>query len=175
MAFSASRQLFSAWTNRAIVYSHTGDPCKVLTSLRYPPLPTPAPNTVNIQFILAPINPADLNVIEGSYPLKPSQDASLAPYRRGSRDHPVIVAGNEGLAQVTDVGSGVHALEKHDWVVMARQQIGTWCTNKNVAVPDVMKIPRAQGLSKVHGATMTASTTRCNFITLLTSTPLGSR
>ena len=158
MAFSTTKRLFSACTNRALVYSHNGDPCKVLTSVCYPTLPAPAPNTLNIQFILTPINPADLNVIEGVYPLKPSQCDSLTPSGRGSRNSPVFLAGNEGLARVTEVGSGVDSLDKNDWVVMNAQHAGTWCTNKNVGIADVIKVPRAPGLTKVHGATMTVST-----------------
>jgi mitochondrial enoyl-[acyl-carrier protein] reductase / trans-2-enoyl-CoA reductase len=158
MAFSATKRLFSEWVNRAIVYSENGDPSKVLTSLRYPSLPVPASNTVNIQFILMPINPADLNVIQGVYPLKPSPNTSLTPSGKGSKEHAVFVAGNEGLARVTTVGNGVHGLKENDWVVMAKPQAGTWCTNKNVDVGDVIKIPQVHGLSEVHGATFTVST-----------------
>lgn len=148
---------FSKWVNRAIVYSENGDPSKVLTSLRYPPLPVPASDTINIQFILTPINPADLNVIEGVYPSQPSANTSLTPSGKGSKDHAVFVAGNEGLARVTAVGNGVKSLKEQDWVVMTRPQVGTWCTMKNVGVGDVIKIPRVHGLSEVHGAMMTVS------------------
>lgn len=157
MAFSSTRRVLTERVNRAIVYSDNGDPSKVLTAIRYPSLPIPVPRTVNIRFILVPINPADLNVIEGVYPSKPSANTSLARSGKGSKDHPVFVAGNEGVARVTAVGNGVNTLKVHDWVVMAKSQIGTWCTSKNVDVADVIKIPREHGLSEVHGATMTVS------------------
>lgn len=153
----ATKRLFSEWVNRAIVYSENGDPSKVLTSLRYPSLPVPASNTVNIRFILTPINPADLNVIEGVYPSKPSVNTSLTPSGKGSKEHAVFVAGNEGLARVTAVGNGVNGLKEHDWVVMTKPQVGTWCTNKNVDVADVVRIPRVPNLSEAHGAMMTVS------------------
>jgi mitochondrial enoyl-[acyl-carrier protein] reductase / trans-2-enoyl-CoA reductase len=157
MAFSTTKRLFTEWVNRAIIYSENGNPSEVLTSLRYPSLPVPASNTVNIQFILVPINPADLNVIEGVYPLKPSAITCLTPSGKGSEEHAVFLAGNEGLARVTAVGKGVNGLKEHDWVVMAKPQAGTWCTSKNVDITDVIKIPQVHGLSEVHGATLTVS------------------
>jgi trans-2-enoyl-CoA reductase len=151
-------QLFStscSWANRAFIYSQTGNPSTVLTALTYAPLHHPAPNTLNIKFLLSPINPADINVIEGVYPLKPSPTTALAASGKGSKDHPVFIAGNEGLAEVTDVGRGVTHLEKKDWVVMPKQQLGTWSTSKNVSVGDVLKVPRVDALSEVLAATMT--------------------
>lgn len=155
MAFLATRRLFQQCTNRAIVYSQNGDPSKVLTALTYPSLPPPTSNTLNVQFILAPINPADLNVVEGVYPAKPALDASFASSGKGSKDDPVFVGGNEGLARITAVGDGVSGFHADDWVVMTKAQLGTWCTSKNVGADDVVKVPRVAGLSEVHAATMT--------------------
>ena len=153
MAFSATRRLFSQALNRAIVYSENGNPSQVLRVLKYPSLAPPAPNTVNVRFVLAPINPADLNVIEGVYPAKPRADDTL---QGGSRDgYPVFVGGNEGLARVTAVGDGVEGLKRDDWVVMTRPQMGTWCTAKNVAIDEVVRVPRVDGLSAVNAATIT--------------------
>ncbi|KAF8074808.1 hypothetical protein FPV67DRAFT_1777589 [Lyophyllum atratum] len=157
MPFFPTRRLLSEFTNRAIVYSQNGDPSKVLKVLSYRPLPPPSPNTLNVKFILAPINPADLNVIEGVYPAKPTPDSTLASAGLGSSDQPVYVGGNEGLAQVMEVGNGVSCLEKNDWVIMTKPQIGTWCTSKNIGANDVLKIPRVDGLSEVHAATMTVN------------------
>ncbi|RDB20888.1 putative trans-2-enoyl-CoA reductase, mitochondrial [Hypsizygus marmoreus] len=150
MAFHSTRRLLSQCTNRAIVYSQNGDPAKVLTAVSFRPLPPPAPNTVNVKFLLAPINPADLNVIEGVYPAKPSPTPGLTA-------EPVFVGGNEGLARVTSIGDGVSGLSRDDWVVMTKAQIGTWCTGKNVGVHDIVKVPRVDGLTEVHAATMTVN------------------
>ncbi|KAG5637740.1 hypothetical protein H0H81_003378 [Sphagnurus paluster] len=157
MPFIPTRQLLAQFANRAVVYSRNGDPAKVLTALSYRSLPPPLSNTVNVRFLLAPINPADLNVIEGVYPAKPTLDSSLASSGLGSRQNPVFVAGNEGLAQVTEVGDDVSGLQRDDWVIMTRPQIGTWCTSKNVHFQDVLKVPRVDGLSEVHAATMTVN------------------
>lgn len=130
-AFSPAR------TNRAIVYSRNGTPAEVLNVLTYPSTPPPTSGTVNIRFLLSVINPADVNVVEGVYP--------------------VYIGGNEGLAQVTSVGENVDKLSVGDWVVMVRQQSGTWSTSQNVGVRDVIKIPDHQGLSEVHAATITVN------------------
>ncbi|KAJ7355453.1 hypothetical protein DFH08DRAFT_689771 [Mycena albidolilacea] len=147
MAFRAS----VVRLNRAIVYTQNGDPAQVLRALTYKPLPPPAPETVNIKYLLAPINPSDVNVVQGVYPAKPS----LTSLVDGQPD--VFVGGNEGLAEVTHVGSGVTDLVKGDWVVMTKAQAGTWSSSRNVGVLDVLKLPRVEGLTEVHGATMTVN------------------
>lgn len=146
-AFSTSSVLAG---NRAIVYNTNGDPARVLSAFSFPELPPPPPNTVNIGFVLAPINPADINVIEGVYPAKPEPDVSLSQ----AKDRPLFVGGNEGMGKVIDVGEGVVGLRKDDWVVMTKPQSGTWLSAKNVALSDVLKVPK-QGLSEAQAATIT--------------------
>ncbi|KAJ6581315.1 hypothetical protein B0H19DRAFT_1018049 [Mycena capillaripes] len=146
MAFRAS--LVRA--NRAIVYTQNGDPSQVLSALSYASLPSPPPDTVNIKYLLAPINPADVNVVQGVYPAKPSPTSLV-------EGHPVFVGGNEGLAEVTQVGDGVSELAVGDWCVMTKSQAGTWASSRNVGAMDVLKLPRVNKLSEVHGATMTVN------------------
>ena len=136
--------------NRAIVYNTNGDPAHVLSAFSFPDLPSPPPNTVNIKLLLAPINPADINVIEGVYPAKPDPDVSLSE----GKDCPLFVGGNEGLGEVMDIGEGVIGLRKGDWVVLIRAQSGTWSSAKNVTSSDVLVVPK-QGLSEVQAATIT--------------------
>lgn len=151
-SFSASSQRFA---NRAVVYSSPGDPKSVLSILTYPDLPPPAPHTLNVRLVLSPINPADINVIEGVYPSKPLHTDELA---RGHKlDGPVHLCGNEGLAEVTEVGSGVDDFEKGDWVVMAGQQLGTWNSARTLRAEDVIKVPKDVG--RVNGATITVRMT----------------
>ncbi|KAK7040731.1 hypothetical protein VNI00_009637 [Paramarasmius palmivorus] len=160
----SSRRLFSSSSsllNRAVVYTSNGSPSQVLSAISYPSLPPPSPNTVNLKFILSPINPADINTIEGVYPSKPTLSSNLRPSGRGSQDEPVFVAGNEGLAEVVEVGEGVTDLEKGNWVVMDKPQLGTWSTSRNVLANQVIRLPvgESEGLSQVHGATMTVNPT----------------
>ncbi|KXN89404.1 putative trans-2-enoyl-CoA reductase, mitochondrial [Leucoagaricus sp. SymC.cos] len=58
---------------------------------------------------------------------------------------------------VTSVGENTTGLQVGDWVVMVKQQAGTWSTNHNVKVNDVVKIPDHEGLSEVHVATITVN------------------
>lgn len=142
---------------RAVVYAQNGDPSKVLRVLTYPDLPAPEPSSVNIKFLLSPINPADINVIEGIYPSKPTKSDNLTKDGLGSTSEPVFVAGNEGLAEVTAVGDGVSNLSVGDWVIMTKQQAGTWATDRNVKAEDVLKVPDAQNLNEAQAATLTVS------------------
>jgi trans-2-enoyl-CoA reductase len=143
--------------DRAVIYSENGDPSEVLNVLTFPDLPPPGSDSVTIQFLLSPINPADINVIEGVYPSKPIKTGALASSGKGSEEEPVFIGGNEGLAQVTAVGSSVSSLKINDWVVVTKQQHGTWSTRKNVAVTDVALIPDAHKLDEAQAATITAS------------------
>lgn len=152
-SIATSARLFSTsarlQTNRAIIYSQNGQPADVLCALTIPNLTTPpSPQTVNLRFILSPINPADLNVIEGVYPSKPQP--SSFPGVQGE----VFVGGNEGLGEVTSVGEGVKNLKRGDWVVMKAPQLGTWRSAANVREGQVLKVPRLKGLSEVNAATM---------------------
>lgn len=53
-------------SRRAILYSATGDPAQVLSVSKISPLPEAIPvGHVGVKFLLSPINPADLNVVQG--------------------------------------------------------------------------------------------------------------
>ncbi|KAI0296047.1 trans-2-enoyl-CoA reductase [Russula brevipes] len=153
-SYTTSARLFSTsarlHANRAIVYSQNGQPADVLRALTIPSLaPAPPPQTANVRFVLSPINPADVNVIEGVYPSKPRP--SSFPGVQGD----VFVGGNEALAEVTAVGEkSVRGLKRGDWVVMKASQVGTWRSAANVREDQLLKVPRLEGLSEVNAATM---------------------
>jgi trans-2-enoyl-CoA reductase len=152
--FSSSARILS----RAVVYSQNGDPSKVLRVLTYPSIPSPPPpNSVNVKFLLSPINPADINVIEGVYPSKPAKTDALVLSATGGEANPIFVGGNEGLARITAVGEGVHSVAVDDWVIMIKQQAGTWATDRTVTVGDVAKVPDSQFLTEAQAATITVS------------------
>lgn len=143
-SFSTSRLR----SNRAIVYSQSGNPAEVLSAMTFPKLDPPRPSTVNVKFLLSAVNPADINVIEGVYPAKPQ-------LVQGTGSESVYVGGNEGLAIVTAVGEGVDSVKPNDWVISTTAQAGTWTAVKNISAEELLKIPNPEGLSEVHGATMT--------------------
>lgn len=64
---------------------------------------------VTVEFLFSPINPADINMIQGNYPITPPLPA---------------VGGSEGLARVLAVGEGVTGLKEGDLVVPSRPAIG---------------------------------------------------
>ena len=150
---------------RAIVYTTPGSPSTVLTALTTPSLPpTPPPAHLNVRFLLSPINPADINVIEGVYPSKPTATDALTQEGLGSEGKPVFVGGNEGLAQVVAVGaSGAGesgGFRVGDWVIVTKQQSGTWMSERCIPAVDVAKIPETpsgQKLTEVQAATLTVS------------------
>lgn len=67
-------------------------------------------NAVRVRFLASPINPSDLNQIEGSYPVKPAQLPA--------------VGGNEGVARVEEVGKNVSGLKAGDLVVPGKSALG---------------------------------------------------
>ncbi|KAI0272639.1 hypothetical protein BC834DRAFT_857625 [Gloeopeniophorella convolvens] len=144
-AFSTTSR---AQAHRAILYSENGQPHEVVRAHRIPTPGAPAPQTVNLRFVLSPINPADVNVIEGVYPAKPRPVS--VPGVQGT----AFVGGNEALAEVAGVGDGVRGLERGDWVIMRAPQVGTWRSAANVHESQVLKVPKLDGLSEVHAATM---------------------
>lgn len=62
-----------------------------------------------VKMLFAPINPADLNIVQGSYPTQPALPA---------------VAGSEGVGQVVEVGPNARNLKVGDLVLPLRQGLG---------------------------------------------------
>ncbi|NXY09817.1 MECR protein, partial [Pteruthius melanotis] len=81
---------------------------------------------VHIKMLAAPINPADINVIQGTYPLLPPLPA---------------VGGSEGVGEVLEVGRRVTALEPGDWVIPADAGLGTWRTRGVFPQEMLLKVP----------------------------------
>ncbi len=67
-------------------------------------------NDVLIQMLAAPINPADLNMIEGVYGVKSSFPA---------------IGGNEGVGVVVEAGKNVQHLRVNDHVIPKHAGLGT--------------------------------------------------
>lgn len=151
------RRVFSstsfALANRAIVYSQNGEPGSVLRAVTYPLLPPPPVSALTIRYLLAPVNPSDVNVVEGVYPAKPAPASHL-----NKSNDIVYIGGNEGVAEVVAVGPGVDGLTKGDWVVMSKQQSGTWATQAIVERQDVIRLEKdTKGFRDIHAATLTVS------------------
>ena len=140
-------------SNRAIVYPSFGNPSEVLQATTFPDLPSPPAKSLNVKYILSPINPADLNVVENKYHSKPSPVKTLAEGTSHAFSEPHYVGGNEGLAEVTEIGEGVEGYKVGDRVILTKQQSGTWASARTLREEDVLKVP--DEFSDVNAATIT--------------------
>lgn len=100
---------------RRLVFDRFGPPAEVLR-VEEASLPEPAEGEIRIRMERASVNPADLNVIEGTYGIKPPLPC---------------VPGNEGAGLVEALGSGVEGLAVGDRVVVPG--LGTWASHLNVS------------------------------------------
>jgi len=96
-------------TIRAAIYEAHGNPAEVLRVVEQP-WPTPAADEAVVQMRAAPINPADLNAIEGKYPVRPALPAT---------------PGMEGAGFVVEAGSSVRNVKAGDQVILPHN-FGTW-------------------------------------------------
>lgn len=91
------------------IFSQWGSPREVLKLENRTSPSFLLPRQVRVAMRLTPLNPADINLIEGTYGIRPSLPA---------------IPGNEGFGEVIEIGSEVKLLKKGDWVRPLTQ--GTW-------------------------------------------------
>src|SRR5450432_3959001 len=96
-------------STNAIVYHAHGKPVEVLR-LEERELPPPAADEALVRVLAAPINPADLNAIEGKYPVRPELPAT---------------PGFEGAGIVEEIGESVKILAVGTQVILPHD-LGTW-------------------------------------------------
>ena len=108
----------------AIVIHEHGEPSKVV---RYESieLPPPGADEARVRVAFAPINPADLNVLEGKYPVRPTLPG---------------VPGVEGVGVVEALGTDVKDL-KVGMPVLLPHRFGTWRTVGNAPVAGLVHVP----------------------------------
>lgn len=76
--------------------------------------------------IVAPVNPADINTIQGVYPVKPPLPST---------------AGFEGIGEVVAVGSEVKNIRPGDRVI-PNGTIGSWCTASIFDCKQLLKVSK---------------------------------
>ncbi|KAL4868941.1 hypothetical protein BDV12DRAFT_89851 [Aspergillus spectabilis] len=135
---------------KAIVYSRYGEPKDVL-QLHKHSISAPHGTQVNLRLLAAPLNPADVNQIQGVYPSKPPFEATL-----GTQE-PAAIGGNEGAFEVIATGSEVKSLTKGDWVIMKRTGQGTWRTHAQLDESQLIKIEDQEGLSPLQVSTVSVN------------------
>jgi trans-2-enoyl-CoA reductase len=111
-------------TIKVVVYERHGNPPDVL-QIKTEPWPKPATDEVVVQMRAAPINPADINAIEGKYPAR--------------REVPAV-PGFEGAGVVMEVGGNVSTITEGALVVLPHN-IGTWREAVAVKASDLVEVP----------------------------------
>ncbi|KAK9367956.1 hypothetical protein V1509DRAFT_594179 [Lipomyces kononenkoae] len=147
------RREFSAEA-KAIVFETNGKPLDVL-KLRTFPLPDVTGDTVLVKFLASPINPADINQVEGVYPTKP-------PFLTDSisSSTPLAIGGNEGAVQILEVGNSVTQFKPGDRAIMRHTLFGTWRTHAIAKVSDLTRVPYSNSeVTAVQAATASVNPT----------------
>src|SRR5438132_11458283 len=111
-------------TINAAVYERHGNPADVLR-VESRPWPTPAPDEVLIQMRAAPINPADLNQIDGKYPVRPELPAT---------------PGFEGAGVVVNAGGNASTIPAGTLVILPHN-LGTWREAVAVKASELVAVP----------------------------------
>jgi len=136
---------------KALIYSDYGQPSDVLKLHAHSISPAYGSDIV-VRFLAAPINPADINQIEGVYPPKPEMTIKLGT------PTPVAVPGNEGLVEVVAVGADVESFRPGDRAIMKHAAFGTWRTHAVASDENLLKIPEQfRDLGVVSAATVSVN------------------
>ncbi|KNG81929.1 hypothetical protein ANOM_009722 [Aspergillus nomiae NRRL 13137] len=93
--------------------------------------PIPA-DSVLLKFLAAPVNPQDLLVIAGRYPVQPHHRYNNEP-----------IPGYDGVARIERVGTDVDALKPGDHVIPRAHGLGTWRTEAVVPAAAVLKVSKS--------------------------------
>lgn len=88
------------------------------------PVPVPGPGQLLLEMLHAPVNPADLNILEGKYGELPELPAGV---------------GNEGVGRVAAVGPGVRGWQTGDLALPLTR--GTWSTHLLVEAERAFRLP----------------------------------
>jgi trans-2-enoyl-CoA reductase len=109
-------------------------------SLMFQEIPASEPGVgeVLLEMLAAPINPADINVIEGTYGDLPPLPSTI---------------GNEGVGRIIALGEGVSGLQSGQMVLP--MAFGTWCTTMLAAAKSVIPLPA--GLDPFQAAMLTVN------------------
>ena len=136
---------------KALIFSEYGEPPSVL-SLHGHSISPPHGDHMTIRFLASPINPADINQIQGVYPSKPTFTTSLGT------PNPIAVAGNEGVAEIIALGDKAKSAgyKKGDWVFMKGPGFGTWRTHASATTDQVVKLDDAmrEGITAIQAGTI---------------------
>lgn len=123
--FSLAKRSFSGIGTK-LVYNEYGDPEKVVVQ-QEDIIPKLKGKQVLVRMLAAPVNPADINTIQGVYAVKPELPG---------------IPGNEGVGEVLEIGKEAgEYLRPGDRVIPRLNAWGTWRTHALAEYADLIKIP----------------------------------
>ncbi|KAH8196346.1 hypothetical protein TruAng_009489 [Truncatella angustata] len=127
---------------KSLVFSKFGEPDDVLS----PSLPS---SSLLLRALAAPINPADVNTIQGTYGVKPAFSPLIGT------SEPSVIPGNEGVFEVLSGSSSneLGDIKKGDWVIPAKTGFGTWRTHAVAEAGSVLRVDR-DGLTPTQAGTV---------------------
>ncbi|XP_073432216.1 enoyl-[acyl-carrier-protein] reductase, mitochondrial-like [Dendrobates tinctorius] len=120
----------------SLIYRRHG-PWKEVLKLEKVPLPYVGDHDIHIKMLAAPVNPADINMLQGNYGILP---------------HLPAIGGNEGVGEVIKVGCQVQGFKTGDWVIPIDCGFGTWRTEAICKSSDVISI--SKDISLLSAATL---------------------
>lgn len=85
------------------------------------------PGQMRLQMLMAPVNPADLNVIEGKYPIPLTLPCTI---------------GNEGIGKVIETAKNVAGIKPGQRVITIAK-LGSWCEQRIVHQEEVILVPES--------------------------------
>ncbi|KAI0913047.1 hypothetical protein F4823DRAFT_622450 [Ustulina deusta] len=136
---------------KALVFSQYGEPKDVLKLHTHSVSPSLPSYSVLLRTLVAPINPADVNTIQGTYGVKPSFSSLI-----GTAE-PSALPGNEGVFEVSSTPPPAFSgLVKGDWVIPAKTGFGTWRTHAVAPVDSLIKVDR-EGLRPLQVGTVSVN------------------
>ncbi|XP_014279129.1 enoyl-[acyl-carrier-protein] reductase, mitochondrial [Halyomorpha halys] len=127
---------------KKLLIQEFGDPLKVVQSA-VEEIHGPQDDEVLVQMLVASINPADINTIQGTYPVKPELPG---------------VPGHEGVGKIVEIGKNVKNLTVGDMVIPNVENFGTWRSHTVVKADLLYKIPSNVPLVEVAGIASNTST-----------------
>lgn len=144
-------------TSHAVIFTSHGEPKDVLKTHTYKiDDDNLSPNDIIIKTLGAPVNPSDINQVQGVYPSQPEKTTELGT------TEPAAVGGNEGLFEVVKIGSGVSGLQEGDWVIPANVNFGTWRTYALTTEDKLTRLPnpaQSKAAGKTHALTINQGST----------------
>lgn len=118
--------------SQALTFSHVSDqPGQYLHAKQYE-TPSPGKNEVLVRMLMAPINPLDVMVLAGKYPVKPANHVGDD-----------AIPGYDGVAEILQCGEGVEELKIGEWVIPKQHGLGTWRTHAVFQEDSLLKVSSA--------------------------------